>query len=168
METTDYVLFCSHNPTAVGHFLSQWWPVEFVETLDNNTIRKYNCAEQYMMVKKAELFGDKEVLEDLLVTDKPAKLKELGRKVKGFDPTIWDKHKFNIVLRGNRLKFEQNAELMKKLLETGNKTIVEAAHYDKIWGNGLSAEDSLKIPEDKWPGENLLGKALMIVRNENK
>lgn len=54
---------------------------------------------------------------------------------------------------------------MKRLLETSDKTIVEASPYDKIWGIGLKKEAAVKIPEAQWPGENLLGKALMVVRS---
>ena len=43
--------------------------------------------------------------------------------------------------------------------------MVEASPYDKIWGIGLKKEDAIKISEDKWPGENLLGKVLTDLCN---
>lgn len=89
---------------------------------------------------------------------------KVGRQVKDFDQIEWDENKFDIVVRGNYLKFTQNKMLMKRLLETKNKIIVEAAPRDKIWGIGLSYKKAIEIPENKWPGKNLLGKALMEVR----
>jgi ribA/ribD-fused uncharacterized protein len=50
-------------------------------------------------------------------------------------------------------------------LGTGDRVLVEASPVDAIWGIGLSAEDAEVTPPDKWPGENLLGFALMVVRD---
>ena len=169
METAKYVFFYGHTPNASGlNVFSQWFPVSFVEKLDKNTPIKFANAEQYMMAHKAMLFGDDYQLKQIMDTPNPLIVKQLGRKIKNFDPVIWDDNKFDIVVQGNRLKFSQNPALMKRLLETKNKTIVEAAPNDKIWGIGLKKEDAVKIPEDQWPGQNLLGKVLMVVRNENK
>lgn len=49
------------------------------------------------------------------------------------------------------------------LLETGDRLLVEASPYDKIWGVGYSAANAA-ANEGNW-GENLLGKALMRVRD---
>jgi ribA/ribD-fused uncharacterized protein len=63
-------------------------------------------------------------------------------------------------------KFEQNSDLRKQLVEmTGNRVLVEASPVDKIWGVGLAADDDLILDEANWKGQNLLGKALMEVRN---
>ncbi|XWV25741.1 hypothetical protein QJ857_gp1347 [Tupanvirus soda lake] len=169
METDKYVFFYGHKPNKTGvHVFSQWYPAKFTEKINENTTMEYQNAEQYMMAHKALLFGDGYYYEKIMESNDPLSIKKYGRKICDFDPEIWDKHKFDIVTEGNRLKFGQNPTLMKRLLETGNKTIVEAAHYDKVWGIGLRAEDAIKISEDKWPGQNLLGKALMVVRKENK
>ncbi|XWV24509.1 hypothetical protein QJ856_gp0067 [Tupanvirus deep ocean] len=169
METDKYILFCGHTPNQAGvHVFSQWYPAKFVENVNENTTIEYQNAEQYMMAHKALLFGDSFYFDKIMETNNPFMIKKYGRQICDFNPDIWDKHKFDIVTEGNRLKFGQNPALMKRLLETGNKTIVEAAHYDKVWGIGLKAEDAIKIPEAQWPGQNLLGKALMVVRDENK
>ncbi|MBQ7595228.1 MAG: DUF1768 domain-containing protein [Eubacterium sp.] len=43
--------------------------------------------------------------------------------------------------------------------------MAEASPYDKVWGIGLSANDAYNTPQINWRGENLLGKALIEVRN---
>ena len=44
-------------------------------------------------------------------------------------------------------------------------TLIEASHYDRIWGIGYGEDNpKLFIEQDKW-GQNLLGKALMEARD---
>ena len=70
-----------------------------------------------------------------------------------------------IVYEGLVAKFSQNEELKKRLLETGNDILAECAVKDRIWGIGLSMTDSDRQDMSKWKGSNLLGYALMMVRN---
>ena len=51
------------------------------------------------------------------------------------------------------------------LLSTEDAILAEASPYDKIWGIGLDRETALKGSVDQWQGENLLGCALMEVRD---
>ena len=92
------------------------------------------------------------------------KIKSLGRRVTPFNQQLWEKERFKIVVVGNMLKFNQDDRLRKKLKDTGNKTLVEAAPRDKIWGIGISVKDAQA--GKKWKGQNLLGKALMKVRKK--
>lgn len=79
---------------------------------------------------------------------------------------IDNKLKEDIVYEGNLLKFSQNPILKKFLMETKDLIIVEASPYDKIWGIGMSEDDSDIHDELKWKGQNLLGKAIMKVREQ--
>lgn len=146
------------RPQNENGCFSNWYKSPFTEEKIN-----YQDTEQYMMAKKALLFDDREMCEVILKTTDPRKIRELGRKVKNFDETTWNKHKNNIMIDGLTLKFTQDKNLLKKLLETKNKILVEASPFDKIWGAGLSAEDIVKN-KYKFHGENLLGKCLMTVR----
>ena len=93
-------------------------------------------------------------------------MKALGRKVRNFDPQVWDKLKYSIVLNGNYYKFTQNKEMMDFLLSTGDKILVEASPVDTIWGIGLGKENEKAKNVAMWRGKNLLGFALMEVRDE--
>ena len=126
---------------------------------------RYNCAEQYMMAEKARTFGDKETLAKILASDKPRIIKKLGREVRGFDSAKWDEVKYGVVVKGNVAKFSQNPELKAFLLSTGTAELVEASPVDEVWGIGLAEGSPLIRDKSKWEGQNLLGKALMKVRN---
>lgn len=122
--------------------------------------------EQYMMYNKAKLFNDHSTAAEIMCVRDPKKIKALGRKVKNFKEEVWDKNKFEIVVRGNVLKFSQNKELKEFLLSTNDAVLVEASPYDKVWGVGLKRDDIKINNPNKWQGENLLGFAIMEVREE--
>lgn len=141
-------------------WLSQWYKSEFNEFGQ----RFVNC-EQYMMYSKARLFNDAEVAAEILIAKNPAEHKQLGRMVRNFNQELWNKYKFDIVYRGNYLKFSQNEELGNLLKATGNYELVEANKEDMIWGIGMYDDDPNLMKKELW-GENLLGKALMNVRQD--
>lgn len=149
--------FRSDNP------FSQWYLSNF--EIDGV---KYSCMEQYMMAEKARLFKDYDIEKEIMKATIQKDMKGLGRLVKGFDNDIWDKHKVGIIIKGNLAKFSQNKVLLKKLLSTGSKILVEASPWDKIWGIGLSADNISNKNPNSWRGKNLLGFALMEVRKELK
>ena len=125
----------------------------------------YSNAEQFMMAEKARLFEDRESLEKILETSTPREAKKLGRQVVGFDEKKWNERCFEIVVKGNYHKFNQNRSLKKFLLKTGEKIIVEASPKDRIWGIGLSIKSEKTKDPENWRGSNLLGYALMEVRS---
>ena len=121
-----------------------------------------------MMYEKAVLFGDIEIGNQILGCNTPGEAKKLGRKVKNFDPVIWDENKYRIVVRGNELKFVQNERLKEFLLKTNERVLVEASPVDKIWGIGMAVDNPKIEDPTSWKGENLLGYALMEVRSKLK
>lgn len=159
-EDEDVIFFYSHKGSKkclTKACFSQWWMSGFEE----NGI-KYACAEQYMMYQKAILFNDPETAAKILKATEQKEMKALGREVRNFDPKTWNAHKSEIVVRGNILKFSQNPELKEFLLATGDKVLVEASMYDKIWGIGLGRHE---CDVSQWRGTNLLGFALMEARD---
>lgn len=126
----------------------------------------YCCMEQYLMSKKALLFGDEESKNRIMESKDQSVIKQLGREVKGFDEEVWNQFKMPIVLTGNYYKFSQVEGLRKYLLGTCNKMLVEASPYDKIWGIGMCENKAKSCEIEEWKGKNLLGFALMVVRDE--
>lgn len=163
-QNLEFIFFWGHTKNKKGKItkacFSQWYLSDFIV---NEVL--YNCAEKYMMAEKARLFKDYETLEQILNANDQPEIKALGRKIRNFEKELWNKEKYNIVKKGNLAKFSQSEELKKFLLGTEEKIIVEASPYDCIWGVGLSdSEECINNPKE-WKGENLLGFALMEVRD---
>ena len=161
MKVTDkYVYFW-------GEFLSNWYPARFTEARDGKTLEFFN-SEQYFMYEKAKAFGDEETAMRILFEGKdPKQAKSLGRKVKGYSDEVWDKMRYKVMVRANLLKYLQNKDLEKLLLndEFEGKNFCEASPIDIVWGVGLAENDPLIDDESNWRGQNLLGKALDEVRS---
>lgn len=164
-ETFEFLFFWGHRPSKSGQVtkscFSQWYDASF--TVDGI---HYKTAEHFMMAGKARLFGDEAALEQILAAPEPKTAKALGRKVKGFDETQWKENARRLVTEGNLAKFSQNDDFRQFLLSTGNAVLVEASPYDRIWGIGLKADDERAQHPDTWRGQNLLGFALMDVRQQ--
>lgn len=164
-ERLKFLFFWGHQPAKDGSItascFSQWWIAPFeVEG------HRYPSAEHWMMVQKALLFGDENIAEQIRQAASPAQAKQMGRRVQRFDPALWDQHKYEIVRQGNEHKFMQHDELRRFLLNTGSRILVEASPVDPVWGIGLAADDPRAENPLQWKGDNLLGFALMEVRDQ--
>ena len=164
-QENKYLFFWGHQPNKDGSIsktcFSQWWLSSF--DVDGIT---YKTAEHWMMAKKALLFNDKEIFEKIIQTKSPAEAKKLGREVKNYVDTVWLANRFEIVKEGNLHKFSQNKDLKEFLLNTNERILVEASPVDPIWGIGMAADHKEVNNPEKWQGLNLLGFALMEVRDE--
>lgn len=99
---------------------------------------RFSLMEQYMMYKKASIFHDEKTAGEILRISDAGRIKALGRSVRNYDDVIWN----------------------------GVRQITECAVQDRIWGIGLSMQDERRFRLDEWRGHNLLGFALMSVRDE--
>ena len=97
---------------------------------------------------------EKERLQ-IIECDSPQCAKKLGKTCTIRDN--WDKIKIEIMWVGLRNKFDQNPELKRYLLETGDAELIEGNHWwDRFWG------------VYKGEGQNHLGKLLMKLRESVK
>jgi len=164
-ESLEFLFFWGHTPRKDEKMskacFSQWFWSTFVK--DEIT---YYTAEHWMMAEKARLFEDEEMLTKILHSATPQEAKANGRKVSGFEDRTWKAHRYDIVMEGNRLKFQQNPSMLEFLLATEDAILVEASPYDRIWGIGMKASaEEIENPY-YWQGGNLLGYALMEIRDE--
>ncbi|KON75095.1 hypothetical protein M768_03900 [Cellulosimicrobium cellulans F16] len=139
--------------------LSQWWPVRF--EVDGES---FGSAEQYMMWRKARLFGDDVSARAILEARSAAHAKALGRGVRDFDDDVWLKHRWEVVVAGSVAKFRAADAIGAYLRSTRERVLAEASPVDKIWGIGLAANSPDAALPHRWPGTNLLGSALMEAR----
>lgn len=152
-------IVCFHNPNEENGYLSNWYPSKFtVNDVD------FSSMEQYMMYKKAVCFGDKDMANKILATDDVAEIKAFGRLGANYNESYWNGVRQIVVFEGLTAKFSQNEGLKAKLKATDNSILAECAVKDRIWGIGLSMNNPDRLQIDKWKGQNLLGYALMMVR----
>lgn len=160
-----YLFFWGHRPSKNGELtascFSQWWHSPFeVEGV------RYATAEHWMMAQKAALFNDDEIRQQVLAAQSPGEAKQLGRQVRDFDEAIWTNRRYDLVVQGNWHKFSQHEALKTFLINTQDRVLVEASPVDRIWGIGLAATDERAANPTQWEGLNLLGFALMDVRDQ--
>ena len=149
------IFFGANNPNG---YLSYWFPSP-LQLIFQGKLYHFQNAEQAMMAGKAMLMGDIEAFNKISQQPDPKKVKALGRKVKNFDPVLWDKYKYQIVKTAVQAKFMQNPDLLTQLLSTGDAYLAETSPYDKVWGTGSKSTNP-----KYWKGQNLLGLILMEVR----
>ena len=162
-EPLKYIFFWGHsnkNSKPTGEFvLSQWYHSPFSV---NEVV--YKTAAHWMIARKAILFGDRQSFKKILAADRPEEVRALGRNINGFDELKWSERKYEIVKEGNFHKFHQNRKLRTYLLSTEDAILVEASPVDEIWGIGLAFDSKFAKDPYAWNGLNLLGFALMEVR----
>jgi ribA/ribD-fused uncharacterized protein len=165
-ESFELLFFGSHRPMPGGKIgtscLSQLWTSPF--DVDGDT---YVTAEHYVMVGKARLFGDEAMAAHILKTPSPEEAIALGREVRGFDRATWVAARPRLIIDANRAKFTGRPELGVYLTQhTGQKILVHTGPGNLVWGIGLASNDIRARSPLAWPGTNLLGFALMEVREE--
>ncbi len=162
----------------LGGYFSQWAHTPFSAPLPQlrptssgaklskvGTLR-FSHAEQYMMASKAMVFNDQDTMLEIMDSKHPGDQKKLGRKVKNFQPEVWEAVCRPVVYLGNWYKFVQHEGARKFLEEHRGKKFVEGADYDPIWGVGISWDDPLIEDEANWKGTNYLGEVIMKVDSD--
>jgi ribA/ribD-fused uncharacterized protein len=144
-------------------FLSNFHPAPF--ELDGES---YTGSEQFFQYKKAVRIGDKDVASKILSTDNPIEQMRLGRKLLYTEDQWNDEAAEQHMEVAVKAKFQQNPELKKKLLETGQKMLIECNVHDSYWGNGRSLYDKDAKEQTKWKGKNKMGEVLCRVRETLK
>jgi len=159
-----FMFFWGHKPGPRGMIgkacFCQTWPSKFQV---NGQL--FPTATHYIAATKAQLFDDSKTLAAILATSDPSQAVTLGNHVAGLDEAVWARHRYETVIVANREKFSQNIVLGAYLVATGVQVLAEANPDDCISGIGL-AEDHADAPNpERWRGQNLLGFALMEVRD---
>lgn len=114
----------------------------------------YKSSEAAWQAQKCIHEADRKKFSNL----SPSAAKKLGRQVKLRND--WEKVKYQLMIDVCYAKFSQNKDLADVLLSTGEAELIEdtSGWHDNIWGDCRCT----KCRNVK--GQNLLGKALMEVR----
>eukprot|EP00494_Astrolonche_serrata_P032151 UN32420 len=95
------------------------------------------------MCDQARLFGDENRRKELYEAGyhpSPHKAfdhkapKTGKRRLKNFDSKLWEIYRERLMRRGTWKKFTQNDSLKKRIIQVGEREVVEATE-DPLWGN---------------------------------
>lgn len=103
--------------------LSNFAERSFSHTWSNGKTTKFHSVEQAFHFVKAMFAKDRDAARKILETTDGAKLKFLGRQVKGLDVKGWDNYKYAYMKAFIKESFMQNPEALAKLQETGEATL---------------------------------------------
>ena len=150
-----------HENEKYGCF-SNWYPAEF-----QYAGKSFVNSEQFMMFHKVSMFRRYDLAEQIMNTVDPAKCHKIaGQGFPEYNDDIWNRTCRTIVKRGVYAKFQQNLDILKILLSTGNALLAECSPHDRKWGIGIDINDPARLDISKWKGHNFLGVILMEVREE--
>jgi ribA/ribD-fused uncharacterized protein len=128
----------------------------------------FPTVEHYFQWSKAKQFGDAGAQAKILKTPSPKTVKAIGKKVTPFDDAQWSERKDQVMRVAVKAKLMQHPEILKKLMDTGDRLIGEANPRDKYWGIGTSSDTAFAKNPERWKGQNKMGKILMELRTELK
>ena len=114
----------------------------------------YKTVEHYY---QSEKYSDNKIKQKIINAPTPKEASIIGRDRNNIRKKDFKLIKNDVMYRGIYEKFIQNKQIMYKLIETRNKTIVEKTVDEYYWGIGK--DDS---------GSNNIGKILMRVRENIK
>lgn len=136
---------------------------DFYSNFYNNKVKFYNMLfynnETLFMYLKAKFFKDYGAMDNLLHTFSPLEAKRIGRRIQGYNDNAWNKVRYDVMLIAVFYKLQSNPHIKEhydNLIKEGY-SFVEASSYDKIWGIGLTENNTNILDKSKWRGKNLLG-----------
>jgi len=133
----------------------------------------YTSSTQFVMAEQARLFGDEQRRQELLAAHHEAaphkafdhKAPKTGvRRVKNFDPAVWERYRERLMWRGTYEKFAQNPALKRQMFQVGDDRRFVEATEDPVWGIGITLDHPDARAPRKWRGPNLMGEMLTDVR----
>jgi ribA/ribD-fused uncharacterized protein len=157
------ILFAEPETNDYGYLSLNW----VVEIEFNGTM--YNSAQQALYAEIAKSFNDQDHLSKIMLADTPDAIDYSLEDVPGdaeVNEPRWNDLTKQFIYDINIAKFNQYPELAGRLLET--KTAMLGAYIpdDNLIGIGISLDNIQSKNPVNWTGQNLLGKALMDIREK--
>lgn len=154
------IVFDNVNPDGEGYgFLSLNWPVEMeVEGT------MYHSARQAIFGELAKSFGDEAHRQAIMIAERPEDIHYTIDDIPG-DREKWDPTLRDLIETVNLHKFMQYPELGRRLLETQDAKLGAYEPDDNLLGTGVPLTHQKAKNPIYWTGQNLQGKALMLVRS---
>ena len=155
------------NDDTIGFFgelcpFSNFHPAAFI-----HNGQSYHSGEQLIQHQKALHCNDSRAADRILATKTAIACKQLSYTIQNYDQQSWTMVAKDRCLDGLKAKFVQNPELLRVLLSTGSKLIVECSK-DHIWGTGIPLYRWDCLHRKYWSGNGLLSELLMEIRDSCK
>lgn len=116
--------------------------------------KKWPTSEHYYQAMK---FESEDLQEQVRALSGPGEAADMGRDRSLPLKKNWSKDRDVVMTEVVRAKFSQHEDLKNLLVGTGDEYLVENSPIDYYWGCGYDKS-----------GANMLGRILMLVRNEFK
>lgn len=132
---------------------------------------EFSSVFQYMQFKKALVFDDKYIANTILKTKDREKMREYIKKEifsENKNENYWKAIKYATMIEALKIQMENYPELIEKLKQTGNSTIVFCTKNENKYGIIADVGDESIYNKKKWKGNNQLGYALMNIRQDLK
>ena len=120
----------------------------------------FKSVEHGYQGTKAKMCHAPGIFNMIIAADSPALTKTYAQDI--FVTDKWDQSKLTIMKELLFCQFRQNRDLYFKLLNTRPHALLECT-LDDYWGTGCRL-GSVAAVEGCWPGQNMLGKLLVEVR----
>ena len=155
------------NEETLGFFgelclFSNFYPTNFA--LNGAT---YHSSEQLIQHQKVLYCNDYEAANKIMLTKSALACKQLSYSINNYDHQGWTNAVNERCCEGLRAKFTQNPSLLRILLSTGDKLLVECSK-DNIWGTGVPLYRWDCLQKRHWNGNGKLSDLLMEIRNTCK
>ena len=151
---TDALIPGQVNPNTI-YFYKEFGKYGFLASYSEHGFYKdgifWRTLEHYYQAQK---FDDKKVIKKIIDAKTPKEASMIGRDRNNHLKSNWETIKLDIMEEGLYNKYMQNKDICQKLLNTGNRKIVEATVKEFYWGCGIDGT-----------GENQFGMLLVKVRN---
>jgi ribA/ribD-fused uncharacterized protein len=131
----------------------------------------YHSAKQAIAAELAKSFNDQDHLATIMMTETAEAVQYKVEDVPGdkdANEVKWNDVMKKLLHDVNLTKFTQYPELATKLLETKDAVLGAYEPNDNLIGIGISLDNIHSRDQVQWTGQNLLGKALMEVRETIK
>jgi ribA/ribD-fused uncharacterized protein len=157
------ILFADSETNEYGYMALDW-----AVQLEFNGIM-YISAKQAIAGEIAKSFNDQENLQKIMLAESSDEISYSVENVPGETETNeikWNDLTKQLIYDINIAKFNQYPELAARLLETKGAQLGAYIPNDNLIGIGISIDNVQSLNPINWTGQNLLGKALMDIRNK--
>lgn len=143
------------NPNEIGFYESEYYFLSNFSAFAVEWKGKVWMTSEHAY--QAAKFTDEDIQQEIFNTRSAHDAKKCAQSHKDNARSDWAEIKLSIMKDICRHKLQQNEYIQKKLIQSGDKVLIETSHKDAYWGWGPNKD-----------GENHLGKIWMELREELK